>query len=389
MEVCIIGGGLSSVSAAKVCKDHGLTPFILNKSSALGGVWKGHSGEVGVWNSLKRLNEKHMSAFSDYLWNLNDPDRPTPIQLLNYMNGYIEKHNLSQYYHNSCEVTHVEKFEENYKVTWIENEILHEKVFKYVIIATGRFSKVINPFHNPEKFQGQIYHGINYRDPSVFKDKKVVIIGLSMTASELALDALGLAQSVAQVFKKPYICMKRRIQGVPVDMMMFRTQIIDFPGPALNNLVSNAIFSNTFLQTVGKPGIFHPDWHIDESLLGNQMISAKVADDEYYEAVTERKITQIKGQAVDVYEYGVILSDGRQIEADIIALGTGFQPDYSFLSDEIKSIIQYDYNDRLNTTILCRSILYPDLPRLCFVGNFSSPAPGHIELQAEIGVNLC
>ncbi|OMJ65235.1 hypothetical protein SteCoe_38738 [Stentor coeruleus] len=388
MEVCIIGGGISSISAAKVCKDNGLVPFILDKSSAPGGIWKGHEGELGVWPSLRLLTQKHLTSFSDHLWNLDDPDRSSPADLINYLNEYIRKHDLSQYFHHCCQVTHLERSGEDYKVTWIHNGETNEKVFRYVIIATGRFSRIINPFQNPEKFQGQIYHGINYRDSNVFRDKKVVIIGISLTATELAVDAVNIAQSVTQVFRRPYICMKRLAQGVPVDMIMFRSSILNNPSPPLNTLQSNAIFSQTLLKIVGNPGIFHPEWQIDESIIGKEMINIRVADDKYYEAVTERKITQIKGQAVDVYEHGVVLSDGRQVEADVIALGTGFQPDYSFLSDEIKSIIQYDPDDRLTATIMCRSIFHPDLPRLCFVGNFASPAPGHIELQAEIGVKF-
>ncbi|OMJ81894.1 hypothetical protein SteCoe_17533 [Stentor coeruleus] len=386
MEVCIIGGGLSAVSSAKICKDHGLVPFILNKSSALGGVWKGFEGEVGVWPSLRCLNEKHLFSFSDYLWNLDDPDHPNPFHILNYMNGFIEKHDLSQYFHNSCEVTRLERSDGDYKVTWTHNGQTHERIFKYVVVSTGRYSKINYPFPNPEIFSGEIVHGGNYRNASIFKDKKVVAVGLSMTASELAFDAVPLAQSVTQVFKRPYICMKRCMQGAPFDMILFRTSIINQPGSALTDLENNNFFNQAFLQMVGKPENFHPLWKIDESILGKELLCAKAADDEYYDAVAEGKIIQHKGQVVKVYEHGVILEDGTQLEADVIAVGAGFQPDYDYLSDEIKATIQYDPKEKLLATIMCRSIFHPDLPRLCFVGNFASAAPGHHELQAEIGV---
>jgi dimethylaniline monooxygenase (N-oxide forming) len=302
------------------------------------------------------------------------------------MNGYIEKHDLSQYFHNSCEVTHLEKFDEDYKVTWIHNGQTHDKVFKYVLISSGRYSKVNYPFPNPEIFSGQIVHGGNYRNASIFKDKKVVAIGLSMTASELAYDAVPLAQSVIQVFRRPYICMKRYMLGAPFDMILFRTSIINHPGSVITDLENNNSFNQAFCQMVGKPETFHPLWKIDESIMGKELLCSKAADDEYYNAVTEGKIIQHKGEVVGVYEHGVILADGSQLEADIIAVGAGFQPDYSYLSDEIKATIQYDSKEKLLSTIMCRSIFHPDLPRLCCVGNFASAAPGHLELQAEIGV---
>ncbi|OMJ81893.1 hypothetical protein SteCoe_17531 [Stentor coeruleus] len=386
MEVCIVGGGLSAVVSAKICKDHGLVPFILNKSSALGGIWKGFEGEVGVWPSLRCFNEKHMFSFSDYLWNLDDPDHPNPAQILNYMNGYIEKNQLSEYFHNSCEVTRLERFDEDYKVTWVHNSQTYEKVFRYILISSGRYTTINYPFPNPEVFLGQIVHGGNYRNASIFKDKKVVSIGLNLTASELAYDAVASAQSVTQVFKRPYTCMKRYMQGAPFDMVLFRTSMLNNPGPVLTDLKTNAAFTRVFWEMVGKPGSFHPLWELDESVLGKQIICARAADDEYYNAIAEGKIALHKGQVVEAYEHGVVLADGTKLEADVIALGTGFQPDYSYLSDEIKSIIQYDAKDRLLATIMCRSIFHPDLPRLCFVGNYVGAAPGHLELQAEIGV---
>ena len=48
MEVCIIGGGHSGIMSAKLCKDYGLIPVILDKQSSPGGLWLGSPNEVGV-----------------------------------------------------------------------------------------------------------------------------------------------------------------------------------------------------------------------------------------------------------------------------------------------------------------------------------------------------
>lgn len=57
MEVCIIGGCVSSIGAAKMCISNGFIRFILNKSSTPGGLWKGFEGELGVWPSLRLLTK--------------------------------------------------------------------------------------------------------------------------------------------------------------------------------------------------------------------------------------------------------------------------------------------------------------------------------------------
>ena len=65
MEVCIIGGGHSGIASAKLCKDYGLIPVILDKQSSPGGLWLGSQNEVGVWNSLETTGCKFCAGFSD------------------------------------------------------------------------------------------------------------------------------------------------------------------------------------------------------------------------------------------------------------------------------------------------------------------------------------
>ena len=62
----------------------------------------------------------------------------------------------------------------------------------------------------------------------------------------------------------------------------------------------------------------------------------------------------------------------------------GYTPNYSFLSERIKEVIQYDESDKLIPTIMYRSMFHPSLPRFGFVGNAVIAAPGRFELQAEV-----
>ena len=107
---------------------------------------------------------------------------------------------------------------------------------------------------------------------------------------------------------------------------------------------------------------------------------------EYLERIKEGKIEIKKGNAKEFYSEGIVLDNEETIQADMIVSGSGYVAEYKFLSNEIKKILQYDDNSVLLSVILYRGMLHPQLPRLCFIGNFTSSVPGRFELQAEVGI---
>lgn len=389
MSVCIIGGGFSAVISARVCQSNNLQVTIINKQASPGGLWTGCPTEPGVWNSLKTNDSKYVMSFSDYEWNPSDPDYPTASQVLTYLNEYIDLHNLRNKILNNCSVYSVSKNSEHFLVKWKDAENNQfEQIFDYVIVATGRFSKPINPFKNTSEFNGEIIHGAYYREPSMFKDKKVVAIGKSFTGSDIGAEIVGTAESVTQIYRKPYYCIPRHIQGLPYDFWFYHLSLCDAGIEYLNSPYQSGQFGKMVLDLAGNPSQYHPDWHIDPNTIFSEFYGFTSHTDLYFDLVKQRKINCIKGEAKELCPTGVVLTDGRIIEADSIILGTGYTSNYNFLSDDIKSTLQYNENDSLMTTIMYRSIFHPDIKGLAFVGAYATDCPGRFELQAEIAVRF-
>jgi dimethylaniline monooxygenase (N-oxide forming) len=387
MEVCIIGGGYSAIISAKVSISQGLTPFILNKSPATGGLWKGSPNEIGVWRSITANNSKYITCFSDQPWETSIPDYPTGNQFLDYLSSYIEKHNLSQFIHNNCEVSLIERSSEGFLVYWTCGSETHSKYFKYVIIASGRNAREVIPFSNSEVFQGTIIKGGDYREPSVFQGKNVLVIGRSFTASDIALDALETAKSVSQIYRKPYLIIRKYLNQIPSDFFIFSVHESEKVQNFLNNSQERLEKCKKIIKLMGNPSEVLKDWKVDEDSLDADHFNVSVSNDAYYSAVSQGSIKCVRGSAAEFYENGVVLHDGRRVPADGVVVAMGYQANYSFLSKEIQDIIQYDPLDKLVPVILYRAVCHPDLPGLCFVGNFSNHAPG-FEVEAEMGVKF-
>lgn len=388
MEVCIIGGGFSGTISAKVSLDKGLTPVILERMPSVGGLWNSGLKEWGTWNSLGGVRSKHITAFSDHFWDITENDFPTPLDNVQYLHSYIDKHKLLQYYHVNCEVTSIEKQENDYLVKWKEQGENKVKIFPYVIIASGKLSNANCPFPSLSQYKGLLLHGGSYRSPEICAGKRVFIIGKSFTGSDIAFDIVDVAESVVQIYRKPYSCAKKYLEGVPYDYFLYKIPEDNEGVDIVPNLSQAEKLNKTLWRMFGKPSEVLADWEIQEEELKKEFFTFSVQSTEYYNAVSTGKIACVKGDVVDLYENGVVLADGQRMECDVVVICMGFMSNYTFLSEEIKRITQYRQQDRLLPTVLYRSILHPDLPKMCFVGNFLTLAPGRFELQAEIGVRF-
>ena len=72
-----------------------------------------------------------------------------------------------------------------------EDQVLPAEKFDYIIVATGHFSVPKMPsFPGIEKFPGRIIHSHDFRNASQYKGKRVLVVGSSYSAEDIALQCL-------------------------------------------------------------------------------------------------------------------------------------------------------------------------------------------------------
>jgi hypothetical protein len=388
MEVCIIGAGFSGIASGKKCLDLSLTPVIFEKSSRKGGIWNCLPSNIGAWDSMHTNTFKDFMSFSDMPWPSTHEDYPKRDEVYEYLCLYTAKHGLDQYIHLNSQVLRVEKNGEDYLVRWEESGNFHEKIFKFVVVASGKYSEEINPFPNAESFQGIIVAGGKYRDPQVFQGKNVLSIGKSSTASDVAVDALRTAASVTQVYKQASICMPKYLNEIPYEFFYYKLEELKNNYQILPSLERSSKISEDLLGFLGNPGKILPEWEISEEFLKSNFVNMYVLGEDYQKAVFNKEIRCIQGEVSHFYEKGVVLNDGRLVEAEVVLVSTGYNSDYSFLSEDILKIIQFDKSSRLLATVLFRSVFHPQLPRFCFVGNYVFGVLARYEMEAELGFSF-
>lgn len=159
LNVAIVGGGPSGLSAAKAIAEQGMHPTVFEKYDEIGGVWRSKDGST--WSNMTTNLSKYFVSFSDFPWSISTPLFPTTEQVCQYLHDYVEKFNLKQYLKCSCKVTWVTQVENNkWLVKWLclnDNKTCFD-IFDCVILATGLYSSPYIPqLNNKNEFKGQIH----------------------------------------------------------------------------------------------------------------------------------------------------------------------------------------------------------------------------------------
>lgn len=136
------------------------------------------------------------------------PDFPVPernesylaqAEILDFLNSFVDKFQLRSKIRLFNHVKLV-KPTESYWILSIVNVTTGEEIegqFEAVMVCNGHYSVPRWPNINGYKsFQGLQFHSHDYRNPQVFRNKKVLIIGGGPSAFDIILQGLTTAKKV-------------------------------------------------------------------------------------------------------------------------------------------------------------------------------------------------
>ncbi|CAG9327113.1 unnamed protein product [Blepharisma stoltei] len=380
-EVCIIGGGAAGIISCKIAKDYGLVPCVIEKSNSFGGIWKNSDEEIGVWNSLRTNTSKYFTCFSDMPWPSSTDPTPPNREVMDYFLSYIRSHSLIDNFLFNCKATFVNKTQEGYSVRW-QNTVtgqIFEKDFPYVIVANGFHTKEIFPVDDCCLLKLKNLHSGKYRDPKEFIGQKVVIVGASTSACDIAEDLANYASEVIQVIRKPHYLLPKYYHGIPIDFFS-KTKSLQNWLISRESVEIGQEMKKGFRRLAENPG--HPDLVIlpeDE-----QSNSFSIVNINYKKCLEDGKIQIIKGKPINLTENSLVLDNERELEAEAVIWCTGYEADLTFCDEKILEILNYDGHDNVLPAVSFLNTIHPDLPGFGIIGMLRGVFIGTYELQAEL-----
>ena len=116
--------------------------------------------------------------------------------------------------------------------------------------------------------------------------------------------------------------------------------------------------------------MFHSQFKIlkdmtpDEGIDVDLFIGGQILDYEFRDMLAAGKIQPVAGSIDKFTETGVILTDGKELEADIVIYGTGFTKNY----DIFDKVIQEKLNIQKDGLVLYNNIIPPQASDVAFMG---------------------
>eukprot|EP00746_Dinoflagellata_sp_MGD_P029917 gnl/MRDRNA2_/MRDRNA2_170900_c0_seq1.p1 gnl/MRDRNA2_/MRDRNA2_170900_c0~~gnl/MRDRNA2_/MRDRNA2_170900_c0_seq1.p1 ORF type:complete len:503 (-),score=65.26 gnl/MRDRNA2_/MRDRNA2_170900_c0_seq1:162-1670(-) len=383
-SVAIIGAGPCGLAACKAALEEGLRPTVFEIAPGVGGLWRG-DGFGKIWNSLHANLSKYTCAFSDAPWPNSSCDFPSGTQVQQYLEGYADENELSRYIRFHMKVTSVRRTGSQWYVsaeatgprTGDSGDIVDQK-FHHVIVASGIFSRPCRPvLPGIQRFQGKIVDAAAYREPGIFANQRVLVVGAAFSGADIASEIGATAKSAVISAKRPFWYLPRYIGGRPADLAFYSRAASDS-----NKNVSlderNQRRNKFFASLVGEmpPPLITPQAERGD-------IPFVAITDNFVNAMKSGMVTARAAEVVAFDERGVRFSDGHREEFDTVLFATGYHLDLPFFSQDVLKVLEFEPDDLLQPVILHQCVWRPELPDLAFVGIYRGPYFAAMELQAR------
>jgi len=383
-QVCVIGAGVSGLAAAKAFAARGHKVTIIEKSNNLGGVWD----PSRAYPDVQTQSPKELYRYTDKAMPDAYPEWPKGPQVHAYLADYAETHGLGQMMRFNTEVAGMSRRSDG-KPGWTLELRTPDKTaredFDFVAVCTGQFNDPQElKLDGEDDFKakgGRILHSSNYGDASLAKGRRVVVLGGSKSATDIAVNAVNSgAREVTIVYREPVWRIPYFIAGLInfKRILYIRAQEEMFASWGIGRMARLA-------HAIAKPLVW-ANWRGLESLLKAQLKLAKckmvpetriedgvncsvpIATPGFYPMVADGRIKAIRG-TFDHYEGDqIVVSNGERVGADLAVLAIGYKLGVPFLPEAYREkLVDPDGQYRLY-----RLIANPDLPELGFVGFNSS-----------------
>ena len=381
-QIAVIGAGISGLLAAKTLLGEGLSCTVFERSNAVGGVWADGYANFGV------QVQKELYQFPDWPLPPDAPDfTPGPV-FQKYVEGYCAAFGLTPHIRMNTEVLGLSPRpdgQEGWMLSYQANAKAHQQAFDLVVVCVGAFSDrpFIPSYPGQHEFSGRVMHNSELKTRDRVAGDRVVVVGYGKSATDAAQEAAAVAKQTSLIVRRPHWPVPRKLAG----LLPFKWGMLHRMTSALLPPYHKPSALERVLHGVGAPLVWL-FWRLTQTLLyfqcrlGGQFgrrtdlvptvpveISAfdhatMVVRPEFFSMVRAGTIDAYRGEVSHFDSTGLVLEDGRRVEADTVIFATGWRTDYGFLGDEVLAKLSIEDDG----CYLYRHMIEPALNRLVFLG---------------------
>ncbi len=353
-DAVVIGAGAAGLAAARSLAVRGIDYLHLEKGSMVGGLWRidNDNGGAAAYETLHLNSSRPRTQFPSHPMPEAWPDYPSHALMARYLQEVADHFGLTERIAFNTEVTAVRPRPgdgaagtHGWEVTTADGRSISTRA---VLVANGHHGTP-RRLDLPGSYTGERFHAHDYREPSVFSGRRVLVVGVGNSGLDIACDAAPLAEQVLLSTRHGVHVIPKYAFGRPVDQLS---------SPLTARLpfrVERLLYESLVRLSVGRPedrGLPKPD----HRLLGaHPSVSSRL-----YDAVGHGDI-EVVGDIIEVEGTTVHLADGRREQVDVLVEATGYDVHLPFLAPDVLEV-------RDNVLPLYRRVVPVDRPGLFLVG---------------------
>ncbi|KFY16435.1 hypothetical protein V492_01344 [Pseudogymnoascus sp. VKM F-4246] len=353
-RVAVIGLGAYGIVTVKNMLEVGFDVVGYDRNEYIGGLWTvtADPGKTSVLPSESPSNRNRsltsrflMVGLSQELFRSLQanmilpavPDFPTGAQVQRYLEDYADHFQFRPTFRLGTTVTGIDRSEKS--ETWTVSIIrpdsnATEEEFDKVIITNGTFHSPVMPeVSGIDDFGGEVIHSQSFKDPNDFKGKNVVVVGLSNSAADTAVELSKVAANVYLSHRSgAWILPRRNAQGKPSEHTetIAKNRLVGylkFISPSLTNFLYTRAIEKAMQATY--PTI-DPSWNLLPAPPPTHNIP--IINDHLVSLLTSKSINIISGIASIPSPHALTLSDSTILHnIDAIIFCTGYRATFSIL----------------------------------------------------------
>jgi cation diffusion facilitator CzcD-associated flavoprotein CzcO len=357
LDAIIVGSGPAGLACAATMRAAGLSVTVIEKADKVGSVWRRH------YDRLHLHTDRNHSGLPGLVMPRTYPLYPSRMQMVEYLESYAARFDIRPVF--KTPVASLRRSD----ARWCADTAQGVIVAPTVVVATGIADAPYRPsWPGSELYQGAVVHSSDYRNPTPYLGKRVLVVGFGNSGGEIALDMANAGVDVALAVRSAVQILPRDLLGLPIMSWAILYQhlparLVDFINAPILRLAVGSI-ERLGLRRAAKG----PRQMIEED--GR----VPLIDIGTLDKIRDGSI-KIRGGIDRLTREGVAFADATSGAFDAIILATGFRPDLRRLIPDEEGV--FDRHGMPRVTGRATSV-----PGLYFCGQITSPT-GQLR---EIGV---
>jgi Pyridine nucleotide-disulphide oxidoreductase len=309
-QVIVIGAGPAGIASALALEDAGLSALVLDRADEVASSWRSR------YDSLRLNTWRRFSQLPGRPYPKGTPTFPSRDQVIEYIARHAGERGM-----DIRLGTRVDRIERD-DAGWVVRTSAGELPAPQVIVATGlEGAPVIPDWPNRDTFAGELIHSSDYRSPSSYEGKRVLVVGPGSSGMEIAneLSNGGAARVWLAVRRPPNILLRQGPGPVPGDLIA--TWLWHLPTALADRIARFA--ARMDVGDLTEHGLPWPETGVFADVRIRGKVPA-IVDAEVIESIKEGRIEVVA--AVSSLGAGwVELAGGTRIEPDAVICATGYR----------------------------------------------------------------